>query len=237
MIDDHIGLHVAVGISGAGKTVSVKRGVWLAAADGMPVAVLDRMYEWNEWPAQLAPYVRYVASHDVALVRKAFDDGMRIVVVRDVPERHTEPRHVAMNVCDLIKRRSKHEGRGPHGVAIPEAHMIAPRNSIDGPVREVATAWRHFRVGAWFDTQRPAGLNAAITENARDFKIFAVVGDLDLARLKDIARGSDELPLAAIEAANRMERGGRDAMGNYTEAGWHVKLGLSRRPPYELTRD
>jgi hypothetical protein len=227
-IEDHIGLHVRVGISGAGKTHDVKRGVWTAAAEGMPVVVLDRMYEWSQLPAALAPYTTIRHSHDNDGIKKALDDGARIVVVRDDPARHVEPAHVAMAMCDLIKRRSRIENRGPHGIAIPEAHVIAPRHRIDGPVREVATAWRHFRVGAWFDTQRIAALNAAITENARDLKIFATVGELDLARFREIASGARELEMAVREAAARMERG---------EPGWHVKLGLSRRPPYELTRE
>lgn len=228
MIEDHIGLHVAVGISGAGKTHSVKRGVWIAAAEGMPVIVLDRMYEWTQFPQALARFVQLRHSHDVDGIKKALDDGARIVVVRDDPARHVEPAHVAMQMCDLIKKRSRSENRGPHGIAIPEAHVIAPRHRIDGPVREVATAWRHFRVGAWFDTQRIAALNAAITENARDLRIFATVGELDHQRFREIARGSAELSACALDAADRMERG---------EPGWHVKLGLSRKPPYELVRD
>lgn len=201
------GIRLSVGVSGAGKTFGVRREVCEAARAGVPVLVIDRMHEWERGDA---------GAFDVATAARYVDQGARLVIVR--------PRDVvaaAEEACAWARDR-----RELAGVALPEAHRIAPNGArLSDALEDCATAWRHFRVALWCDTQRISLLSRTITEQARTLRLYAIVGDLDARAVAEL--GGRELAEQVQEAARRLAGG---------EPGWHVELGLVRVPPYELRR-
>lgn len=224
-MNDLIGLHVSVGVSGSGKTFGIRRDIASAVRAGMPVVAIDRMKEWDEVPADL---VSMTAGATNALPREAMARtlaaGRRLLVLRYDPSRPgalTDPIAAAIDACAWAR-----EHRGAAGVALPEAHRVAPVMPVKLPpdIEEIATCWRHHQVALWADTQRLANLNKTVLENARDVRLYAMVGPRDLAAAEELASGMAPL---VREAGARLARG---------EPGWHVRLGWSRLPPYELAR-
>lgn len=208
------GIRLAVGISGTGKTHGIKQQIYRSACV-MPVMVLDRMHEWNEVPPALAG--RTVGCQTIAQAREHAKRGKRLIVVRpsDII--------VASNEACAWAR----DWKGVAGVAIAEAHRVAPNvNSLPLAIDDVATAWRHHKVALWLDTQRFALLNRTLTEQARELRIYSVVGDRDLSVVSEI--GGKALVASVMECAARLAR---------NEPGWHVELGLVRTPPYDLKRE
>lgn len=202
------GLRLAIGTSGAGKTYGTKREVYAAARGGVPVIVIDQMYEWTHADACVR-----TTREATALIAK----GKRLVLVRA-----EDPVSAAEEACGwAIADRAK-----VRGVALPEAHNLLPSEGRLPPnAMKCVTAWRHFNVALWLDTQRLALLNRTCSEQSRTIRVYATIGDLDLLALKRV--GGVPLMDAAAEAAERMARG---------EPGWHATLGLVRKPPFPLTR-
>lgn len=220
---DEPGLRVALGISGSGKTHGVRADV-LRAVRLYPVVVIDFAEEWTSVPASYAPHTR--GAKDFAEAKVHLDAGARLVVVRPPPIDGALVAAVE-SACAWARERP-----GLAGVAIPEAHNVAPVTRIPPILWRVATAWRHSGVSLWCDTQRVAALHHGITENAREIRVYAHVGDTDLKRLRDI--GNQALADAAKECARRLAP---PSEGGDGQAGWHVTLGLIRSPPYRLTRE
>jgi hypothetical protein len=209
------GIRLAVGVSGAGKTHGARSSVIAAARAGTPVIVVDRMREWNQTPADLHDRTRGATS--IAEAAKAVNDGAAIVVVRT-----SNDVRASIDACAWARDHERLVG-----VCLPEAHRIAPNaGALPTAVEDVACAWRHYKVALWLDTQRLPLLNRTLTENAREVRLYAVTGDVDFARVREL--GGRELERAVRECAARLARG---------EAGWHVRLGLVRVPPYVLARD
>lgn len=212
-----LGIHLSVGVSGAGKTYGVRQAIY-AAARTMPIIVIDRMREWTSVPADLAPYTRGV--HSVREAKEALREGsstrLAIVAVTGDLVESVEA------ACAWARDRV-----GPAGVAIPEAHRSAPNGAPLPPALEdCATAWRHHRVGLWLDTQRLPLLSRTLTEQATMIRLYAIIGDRDLSIIR--STWGRELCDAVQQCAARYADG---------EPGWHVALGLKRAPPYVLARD
>lgn len=209
------GIRLNIGISGTGKTYCIRGQVYRSAAH-MPIMVLDRMCEWSSVPASLAPYT--AGCQTVAQGIEHAKRGKRLIVVR--------PQDIvsASNEACIWARDYK----GVAGVAIPEAHRVCPnmQNSLPQAIDDVATAWRHHKVALWLDTQRIANLNRTLTEQARELKLFSIVGDRDLKVVSEI--GGSELVAKIKECASRLAAG---------DPGWHVELGLVRVPPYQLKKE
>lgn len=207
------GLRVSVGVSGAGKTFGIRSSVY-SAARHHPVIVIDRMREWTTAPRDIPA----AGARTVADAVRAIEAGTRLVILR-APT--VELDQAAELACAWARD-------APYlaGVAIPEAHNIAPSGAKLSPaLSDVATAWRHFKVALWLDTQRFALLSRTLTDTARELRLYALVGDRDLSVVREL--GGPALAANCIEAAARLSRG---------EAGWHTRLGLVRVPPFELER-
>lgn len=205
---------VAVGVSGAGKTHGIRQSVYAHVRAGGAVTVVDRMREWSHVPSDLADAAAIVP--DVATATQAHAAGRRLAIVQS----STDVVVTATHACELAL-----QSRG--AVAIPEAHRVIPSGGrVPAPIEDVLTAWRHYGVTLWADTQRIALLSRLATEQARELRIYATVGDRDHAVLREL--GGRELSDAAHEAARRLASG---------EPGWHIRLGLIRVPPYQLHRD
>lgn len=235
------GVRVAVGVSGAGKTYGVRRQVF-EAARSLPVIVIDQMAEWNEAPrdikrsgwempdkTQLPAIVEYI-EREIAR-------GNRLIVLRGGDEHLS-----ALAAASVALKRGSASSRfntddrseAITGIAIPEAHHIFPSGGkLAKPLLRIATQWRHFRVALWCDTQRFALLSRTVEQQAtRELRLYAIVGDRDLSVVRDV--GGRELADAVAEAGRRLDSPEHGGLG---EAGWHVRLGLTRRPPYTLHRD
>ncbi|MCH8198541.1 MAG: hypothetical protein IIA54_00525 [Chloroflexi bacterium] len=230
--DSEPGIRLAVGVSGAGKTHGLRAQVYRAVRSGMPVIVLDRMHEWNEVPGDLVPVTCVVP--DVAQALEYIPQGARLCVVRP-----SDVLTEALSACEWAR-----DYQGVAGVACSEAHRIAPNTSatLPGPLEDVALAWRHHRVALWLDTQRISLLSRTLTEQARELRIYAVGGDRDLARLREV--GGKQLEDAAKECARRLVGLGEyDDQGNQRtaplppEPGWHVLIRVTPLPPYHLERE
>lgn len=201
------GIRLAIGVSGAGKTHGIKGEVY-AAARLHPVIVIDRMHEWSRGDGW---------ARDVGTAAKMIKDGARLVIVRP-----PDAVAAAEQACAWAR-----DYPGLAGVAIPEAHRVAPNASkLAIPVEDVACAWRHHKVALWLDTQRIALLSRTLTEQAREIRLYAIVGDLDTRVVAEL--GGRDLALLVRECAARLAAG---------QPGWHVRLGLVRVPPYEMRRD
>lgn len=170
--------------------------------------VIDRMAEWDRGDA---------GARSVEQAAKLIDGGARLVIVRT-----SDAVRSAVEACGWAR-----DHRELAGVAIPEAHRVAPNSGrLPTEIEDAACAWRHHRVSLWLDTQRIALLSRTLTEQARLIRIYAVVGELDLRTIAEL--GGRELGEAVRMCAARLHRG---------EPGWHVALGLVRTPPYALERE
>lgn len=208
------GLRLAIGVPGAGKTFGIMRDVYQAARMGVPCIVIDQTHEWKRADA----CVRTVAAAVAALDAKK----ARLVIVR--ADDDTAAAEEACAWAVIGREQAASRGLGVRGVVFPEAHNLFPSEGRLQPYsKKVATAWRHFHVAAWCDTQRPALLSRTVVDLAGEVRVYAVTGDVDHKALAGI--GGRELSEAAHEACARMESGKR---------GWHVTLGLIRKGPYKL---
>lgn len=207
------GLRLNIGIPGSGKTYTIRNQVE-RAAHHYPVLVLDRMEEWSEVPADI-PSAGALTVDDAI---KHIDRGARLVVVR--------PRDLQSAAEQAAQWAGAYPGLA--GVAIPEAHNVAPSSGRLHPaIADLACVWRHRRISAWLDTQRVALLSRTITEQARELRIFATVGDRDLSVISEMSADGKALVASVRECAKRYAQG---------EPGWHIRLGLIREPPYAPTR-
>lgn len=223
MNDADPGIRLAVGVSGSGKTYGITRQLY-RAAETIPIVVIDRLREWRSMPPQLKGKAALVSSMDDA--RRLFERGgtLAILTARDDYERHASEAFRWACEHTIPGRRP---ADSPAGVAIPEAHSIFPNGDrLTGWADEVACRWRHHGVALWLDTQRISLINRTLTEQARELRVYAVSGSLDLRALKEY--GGKELAEAATQCARRLRDG---------ERGWHVKIRITPIPPYELERE
>jgi hypothetical protein len=228
--DSDPGPRVAVGVSGAGKTHSVRAGVYGAARAGVPVIALDIPKEWLEVPTDLAKSTALVATVPDAI--KAVNDGKTLAIVRIKATQGASAAIAAAEwATDRREKAKELPERALSGIAIPEAHHVFPLNKpMPGPLAEIVLQWRHVRCALWCDSQRFALLGRALREQARETRLFAC-GPGDLKDLYET--GGDELVAAIREAVSRFGGGEGDPK---SEPGWHVRLGPSRLGPYELVR-
>lgn len=207
------GVKLAVGVSGSGKTYGLRQEVYAATRE-RPVIVIDPMREWRTAPAECAPKgVQTVSGKGGAV--DAVNNGARLVVVET-----SDVVKDAELACEWARQR------GDCGVALPEAHRIAPNGDrLSGALDACATAWRHYRVSLWLDTQRLALLHKTLTEQASEIRIHAVFGPRDLSVIKEW--GGNALVEAVTVCATKLSEG---------EPGWCVRLGMVRKPPYRIER-
>jgi hypothetical protein len=218
------GVRLHVGLPRHGKTYAARREVFQFVREH-PCIVLDQTFEWTRPPGSLVPRDVADVTRRAATVGEAaalVDDGARLVIVST----DADPELVAEAACKWARY---YKGRA--GVMIGEAHNAFPVNKPLGPhARAVATAFRHWDVAAWLDTQRLSLLNRS-WDLAQTIRVFSAT-DSDFKRLREI--GGPALERAVREAGYRntpVDRGGRG------EPGWHVTLyeGV-RTGRYELAR-
>jgi hypothetical protein len=220
-----LGIHLAVGVSGAGKTYGVRAAVY-AAARSMQLIVIDRMAEWRSVPGWLEGRVAGVSTVKEAVAalhgRSRWGTGIRVAIVRGTTGDIAEALEEACAWAVASK--------APRGVVCSEAHRAAPNTGngkMSPSLDACVTAWRHHRVALWLDTQRLSRLNRTITEQAsEDLKLYTITGDLDLASVRKT--WGKELVAALAVCAQRFAAG---------QKGWHVKLGPVRLPPFKPVRD
>lgn len=206
------GVRIACGIPKSGKTFGIKRDVFIAARS-FPICVIDTLGEWNTQPRGLRCFTFDSARRALmALEAGKFD----LAVVRS--------RNPAIDGSEAVRWAVSHKGRA--GVAIPEAHMVFPRGPrLPDHVMRAVCQWRHpaVDVALWLDTQRLANLDTTIREQARELRIYATSGKLDLQAVEAI---SPELLTVVLQANQKMQ----------TESGWHATCGAVRLPPFKLSR-
>jgi hypothetical protein len=220
------GIRCYFGVSGSGKTYTMQLDVFDAVRAGVPVLVVDANNEWKKIPPDVRRWARSARSLDDA--RRAFSGGYRLVVW-SLP--------IGADVGQAVEGACRWaiERPGVAGIALAEAHEAAPNIAVTALppyLRHCATRWRHSDVAMWLDTQRIAALCHGLTDNARELRIFATVGDIDYNRLRTI--GGKELVSAVQVCTQKLSdyTTGKDPNGR----GWHVKLGLTRLGPYTPVR-
>lgn len=214
IIDPHVsgGIFLAVGVSGSGKTYWIRQDVGRATASGLPTIVIDRMREWRTAPAVCKP----AGARSVEDAIKNIERGARLSVV--------ETRNVESDAEKACAWARDYPGLA--GVALPEAHRIAPNgHPLTPAIEDVATAWRHHKVRLWLDTQRLALLSKTLTEQAGTIKVFSIFGQRDLAVIREW--GGKTLEAAVAENAKHLAAG---------EPGYCVTLGAVRIPPFKSER-
>jgi len=212
------GVRLSVGVSRSGKTYRLRR-LYFKAAERIPVIVLDRTYEINSVPTPLVPIFAWCTK--VSDVPALMAKGKRLILVRGVTDYTGEMERA----CAIAVKH-----KGTCGVAMSEAHRAFPNGKPLLPACDDAiTAWAHFDVAMYLDTQRLAKIDTTVSENATELCLFTCTGSNDFDRMRDI--GGRELEAAVREAGTRFDQG---------QPGWHVKLGVTRRAPaggYVLVRE
>lgn len=212
------GVRLSVGVSRSGKTYRLRR-MYFQAATRIPLIILDRTCEITAVPTPLAPYTKGCDTVKDAIVH--LNGGGRIAIVR-VKD--------CMGEMERAAEWARADRNQTRGIAMSEAHRAFPNGKPLTPACDDAiTAWAHFNVAMYLDTQRLAKIDTTVSENATELCLFTCTGSNDFDRMRDI--GGRELEAAVREAGNRFDQG---------QPGWHVKLGVTRRAPmggYQLVRE
>lgn len=220
------GVRLSVGLPGHGKTYGIRRELF-AASRAYPVIVIDRTREWarppgNRVPAEIAPVTTY--ARDVAEAAARADKGARLIIVCTS--------HMEREAMAALRWARGYPGRA--GVVVSEAHNAFPvsrSNSLPEEALDAATAWRHFNMSVWLDTQRPAQL-ARPFDLARRLRIYSAI-DADHAWLRQV--GGRSLVSAVAECARRNTP---RELGGLGQPGWHVAMYEGVRPAkYVPTRE
>lgn len=217
------GVRLYFGNPGSGKSYALRRDV-MAAARHRTIVVVDATREWvtddGTIQGELPAGIEVRGARTVPRVLDALD-AMRTGLVLYHPAVWVEDTS-ALVACMTVR------GPGECGIAISEAHNLMPSGVPLSPGFDaLITRWRHLRLGAWLDTQRPARLARTVTELATIVRLFAVNGPRDADAVAELVGDPKALLIANDEACRRLAKG---------EAGWHVRLGLDRSPPYTLVR-
>lgn len=224
MLSTDKGVRLCIGVSDSGKTHSIRHDVF-EAGQQFPVVVIDRTFEWDGIAG--VPEHRIAGTRNVDKVPKLVERGVRIIIVRcalkDVPA-------VADDVCAWAK---EHKGRA--GVACPEAQAVIPSGgSMSENVADVVLAYRHFDVASWWDSQRLALVDASVRAQADEQRLFTMWETVDLERARKSVRDGDELVKQLDFCAEQFVLWKRTKDPKH--AGWHVRLGPVRKPPYTPVR-
>lgn len=213
------GIRLAVGASGSGKTYGMSQDV-LKAVRHYPVMVIDSMTEWvgRDAPIKIPADISAGLARSVKQGAELAKQGKRLIVV--VPTVDIEV--AAEEACGWAR-----DYKGRCGLSISEAHRPMPNGGrLTRNIDDIATKWRHFDVSLWCDTQRLPQLHKLITEQARELRIYTIYGPRDLAVIANEI-GGQPLVAAVNECADLLSQG---------QPGWHVNLGISRRPPFTKVR-
>lgn len=216
-----------VGDSKSGKSYALMCIVAMLIVEGFRALVLDRTREWADGrgvlaePLRAAPVdIEYVAvAENYSQARDALDKGYKLVIV--------QPPRPQFNPLAMPTKRERMIPLGEQLAAlamdvkdiayvIPEAHRVVPQDQAVGPqMEEVLTAYRHYGVSVYMDTQRLAALTKMATEQAagETMRLFAMSGRRDLEVVAAI--GGDDLVEAVEECATRKAEG---------ERGWFVEV-------------
>lgn len=222
------GVRVFFGNPGSGKSHALSQDV-IAAARFRTICVVDATEEWvrmvdGAWvlvkaiPPDVQVWGAFSADRALALLRA----GAPGIIVYQ-PTRWIEDTTALLGA--ITDRTTQVRGAG---IAISEAHMLAPNGPPLSPgFQGMATRWRHLHLAVWLDTQRPASLHRTVTELATVVGLFAVTGPRDADAVAELVNHKNDLLAANEEACRRLAAG---------ESGWHVRLGINRSPPYTLVR-
>lgn len=221
-------MRLHVGLPRHGKSHAAKRELFTFCREH-PAMVLDGAYEWtrapgNVVPRELADDCVLLRDGDATVARAAalIDSGKRLVVLST----DGDPEVIGEAMCKWARY---HKGRA--GIVMPEAHAAFPvSRALGAHARACVTAFRHWDVAVWVDTQRFALLNRS-WDLAQTIRVFSAT-DADYKRLREI--GGAALVDAVRECGRRNTPKERGGLG---EPGWHVTLYEGARPEkYEPER-
>lgn len=211
------GVRLHAGLPRHGKTHAA-RGEVFQFVRAHPCIVVDCTFEWTRAPGSLVPReIGDVTARASTIAEAAalVDAGKRLVIVST----DDDPEVIAEAACRWAKYR-----KGLAGVMISEAHNAFPVHKPLGPhARTMATAFRHWEMAAWLDTQRLSLLNRTF-DLAQTIRVFSAT-DSDFKRLREI--GGSALERAVRECGYRNTPADRGGKG---EPGWHVALYEGVRP-------
>lgn len=219
------GVRIYFGTPGSGKSYKLKQDT-IAAARSRVVIVVDATREYADDNGSLMfvppPGMVIQGARTVPRVLERLDTMKAGIIVY-------HPRVWIEDTTALVSVLAIRGNQKPRiGIAISEAHNLMPNGQPLTPGFDaVVTRWRHLHLAAWFDTQRPARLARTVTELATVVHLFAVNGPRDADAVAELVTEPKDLYAANDEACRRFAAG---------EAGWHVRLGINRSPPYDLVR-
>lgn len=218
------GVRLSLGISKAGKTTLMRRDL-ATAVRHMPVVVFDQTrtdFLTTPVPSHrcstLETAIRLVDVHERARKR---EQAHAFVVYQPNGDLFNQ----GAKLCDwAVEQRHR-----MIGIAFPEAHLIFPVKRTDLPdgMMKMLTAYRHYQVACWFDSQRAALLNTTIRGQAGELNVFTIAASTDIDAVAESVRDKKAFVEALDECARHYDR---------AEYGYHVTLGANRRPPYIVER-
>lgn len=218
------GVRLYFGVPGSGKSYALKRSV-IESAKWRVIVVVDATREWADDDGVVVTPLPMMDVRGARTIPRVLEclDAMKTGLIIYHPRVWVEDTTALVNVLSV---------RSPNvpelGIAISEAHNLMPNGPPLAPGFDaVVTRWRHLRLAAWFDTQRPARLHRTVTELATQVSLFAATGPRDVDAVAELVNDPKALIDANEESCRRFAAG---------EPGWHIKLGIDRAPPYELSR-
>lgn len=215
------GIRLNVGVSKSGKTFLMRQDL-TKAVYRMPIIVLDQTREWNTAP--VPAYAATTGKQAIAFVeshRRADARAPHAFVI-------LRPTGALMDAGIALCAWALH-AKPLVGLAFPEAHNVFPvrLTTLPPDMLVMLTAYRHFGIAVWFDTQRVALLNTTIRGQATEINVFSISSKADLDAISESVRDRKLFERAIDEISVHYDRG---------EYGYHVTLGASRRPPYTIVR-
>lgn len=220
------GIRLSLGVSKAGKT-TLMMGDLREAVKHMPIVVFDQTRtDFTRTPvpsatcSKIDTAIRLVEMHERA--RKK-DQPHAFVIFQPPGDFFNQ----GVKLCEWAVSDSQ---RGHmKGLAFPEAHMVFPvkKTDLPDPMMRMLTAYRHFMVSCWFDSQRPALLNTTIRGQSGETNVFTLGAQTDIDAVSESVRDKQAFVRQLDVCAAHYMRG---------EYGYHITLGVYRAPPYNISR-
>lgn len=212
-----------LGMSRSGKTFALMRRVE-RSQKRFRFLVYDRLHEWRR-----ELQVKHALVDDRDGLEMAIAKGHRTIVFIPQRERWDPDRQLsrkddpAVAQCAVLADYALDNAMV---LVLPEIHRVAPTGiALPGPLDEIAGAYRHYRAGLWYDSQRPVSVHLRIREQTETMRIFAIAGRRDLQTIEEWYPGS---AAAALRCSAALANGIH---------GWHIAIDpRNPAPPYPVRR-